>query len=183
MSEHPRVALDPAVLAGKPVVRGTRLSVAFLLGLLADGWSEARILASYPALTHDDIMACLAYARDVLNSQDAGSNPPATEPDSQCDSVGSGGESRRFESGRAGARLEEASAPSARVSFSDLEAAFEYVSFDGGGQNHVYLCRETGHLYLHSDFGDNFEELPDDLEDDDGAKYIELPGPRDLDLG
>src|SRR6266704_916573 len=49
-----------------PVVRGTRLSVEFIIGLMADGWSEADILANYSGLTHDDIAACLAYARDVL---------------------------------------------------------------------------------------------------------------------
>ncbi len=47
MSNEPvRIALDPEVLAGKPVVRGTRLSVEFVIGLMADGWSEADILAS-----------------------------------------------------------------------------------------------------------------------------------------
>ena len=69
MAEHPRIALDPNVLAGKPVVRGTRLSVEFIIGLLADGWSEAQILANYPELTRDDVFACLAYARDVLSSE------------------------------------------------------------------------------------------------------------------
>ena len=64
-----RIVLDPAVLAGKPVVRGTRLSVEFIIGLMAAGWSEADILANYSGLTHDDIAACLAYARDVLNSE------------------------------------------------------------------------------------------------------------------
>ena len=64
-----RIVLDPAVLAGKPLVRGTRLSVEFIIGLMADGWSEADILANYSGLTHDDIAACLAYARDVLNSE------------------------------------------------------------------------------------------------------------------
>ena len=41
MAKHPRIVLDPAVLAGKPVIRGTRLAVEFVIGLLADGWSEA----------------------------------------------------------------------------------------------------------------------------------------------
>lgn len=54
-----RIVLDPAVLAGKPVVRGTRLSVEFVIGLLADGWTEADILANYPGLSHEDIAACL----------------------------------------------------------------------------------------------------------------------------
>ena len=64
-----RIVLDPAVLAGKPVIRGTRLSVEFVIGLLADGWSEGEILRNYPGLTGDDIAACLGYARDVLRSE------------------------------------------------------------------------------------------------------------------
>jgi uncharacterized protein (DUF433 family) len=64
-----RITLDPAVLAGKPVVRGMRLSVEFVIGLMADGWTEVDILANYPGLTHADIAACLAYARDVLQSE------------------------------------------------------------------------------------------------------------------
>ena len=50
MTDLSRISLDPAVLAGKPVVRGTRLAVEFVLGLLAEGWSEAEILESYPNL-------------------------------------------------------------------------------------------------------------------------------------
>ncbi len=69
MTEHPRIALDPEVLAGKPVIRGTRLSVEFVIGLMADGWAEADILANYPGLAHEDIIACLAYARDTLSSE------------------------------------------------------------------------------------------------------------------
>jgi uncharacterized protein (DUF433 family) len=69
MAEHPRIALDPQILAGKPVVRGTRLAVEFIIGLLADGWSEADILSNYPGLTHDDVIACLAYARHALSSE------------------------------------------------------------------------------------------------------------------
>ncbi|HVU39407.1 MAG TPA: DUF433 domain-containing protein [Xanthobacteraceae bacterium] len=69
MAEHPRISLDPDVLAGKPVIRGTRLSVEFIIGLMADGWTEIDILQSYPGVTHEDIIACLAYARDVLGSE------------------------------------------------------------------------------------------------------------------
>lgn len=64
-----RIVIDPAILAGKPIVRGTRLSVEFIIGLLADGWSEAEIVAEYPGLSPEDIRACLAYARDVLQSE------------------------------------------------------------------------------------------------------------------
>ena len=69
MMEHPRITLAPEVLAGKPVIRGTRLSVAFVIGLMADGWTEADILENHPGITHEDILACLAYARDTLSSE------------------------------------------------------------------------------------------------------------------
>ena len=69
MARHPRITLDPKVLAGKPVVRGTRLSVEFVIGLLADGWTEADIIANYPGLSSEDIRACLAYARDALSAE------------------------------------------------------------------------------------------------------------------
>jgi uncharacterized protein (DUF433 family) len=55
-----RTTLDPKVLAGRPVIRGTRLSVEFVIGLMAEGWSEADILANYPGITHEDILACFA---------------------------------------------------------------------------------------------------------------------------
>ena len=66
---HDHIVLDPAILAGKPVVRGTRLSVEFIIGLMADGWSEADIIANYSGLSRADIAACLNYARDLLNSE------------------------------------------------------------------------------------------------------------------
>ena len=64
-----RIVLDPAILAGKPVIRGTRLSVEFVIGLLADGWSESDIMANYPGLSREDVLACLAYARDRLKDE------------------------------------------------------------------------------------------------------------------
>jgi uncharacterized protein (DUF433 family) len=69
VTEHPRISLAPDVLVGKPVIRGTRLSVEFVIGLMADGWSETDILGNYPGISHDDIIACLAYARDALSSE------------------------------------------------------------------------------------------------------------------
>ncbi len=69
MTDHPRVVLDSEVLSGKPVIRGTRLSVDFIIGLMADGWAEPDILRNYPGLAHEDIAACLAYARDMLRSE------------------------------------------------------------------------------------------------------------------
>jgi uncharacterized protein (DUF433 family) len=61
-----RITVDPAVLVGKPVVRGTRLAVEFILDLVAGGWSFDEVLANYPGLTVEDIRACVAYAKDVL---------------------------------------------------------------------------------------------------------------------
>jgi uncharacterized protein (DUF433 family) len=68
-TEHPRSVVDSKVLAGKPVIRGTRLSVELIIGLMADGWSEADILANYPGVTHEDIIACLAHDRDTSRSE------------------------------------------------------------------------------------------------------------------
>jgi uncharacterized protein (DUF433 family) len=68
-AEHPRITLDPEVLVGKPVIRGTRLAVEFVIGLMAEGWEEAEILQNYPGITHADIIACLAYARDLLRDE------------------------------------------------------------------------------------------------------------------
>lgn len=69
MTWQEHIVLDPAVLAGKPVIRNTRLSVDFILGLLADGWREPDILSNYPGLTRDDIAACLRYASEVLQAE------------------------------------------------------------------------------------------------------------------
>ena len=64
-----RIVLSPEVLAGKPVVRGTRLSVELIVGLLGQGWSEEQVLDSYPQLVHDDVVACLRYAAGILKEQ------------------------------------------------------------------------------------------------------------------
>ena len=69
MNRQERIVADEAVLTGKPVIRGTRLAVEFIIDLLAQGWSEADILANYPRLSIDDIRACLQYAGDVLRSE------------------------------------------------------------------------------------------------------------------
>ncbi len=61
-----RIVVDQSVLLGKPVVKGTRLAVDFILSLLAEGWTTENILRNYPQLTKDDIFAVLGYAVDVL---------------------------------------------------------------------------------------------------------------------
>lgn len=62
MPPSERIVVDPKILAGKPVIRGTRLAVELILELLAAGQSESDILTNYPGLTRDDILACLSYA-------------------------------------------------------------------------------------------------------------------------
>ena len=57
-----RIVIDPEILAGKPVIRGTRLAVEFILELLAAGQSEIELQANYPGLAREDILACLSYA-------------------------------------------------------------------------------------------------------------------------
>ncbi len=69
MAAHDRITLDPKVLLGKPVIRGTRLSVDFVLDLLAQGWSEKQICDQYPGLEREDILACLAYATALLRAE------------------------------------------------------------------------------------------------------------------
>jgi uncharacterized protein (DUF433 family) len=69
LSWRNRVVVDPSVLAGKPVVKGTRLAVEHILELLASGWSTEDILSGYPGLEADDIRACLSYAREILEEE------------------------------------------------------------------------------------------------------------------
>jgi uncharacterized protein (DUF433 family) len=57
-----RIVVDPDILAGKPVISGTRLAVELILELLAAGQSDSDILTNYPGLTKEDILACLSYA-------------------------------------------------------------------------------------------------------------------------
>lgn len=69
MEWQERIVLRPDVLVGKPVVRGTRLAVEFIIDLLAQGWSEEEILRNYPGLAREDIQACLSYASAVLHAE------------------------------------------------------------------------------------------------------------------
>ena len=69
MTWQDRIGVDANVMTGKPVVRGTRMTVEFIVELLAQGWSEADILTNYPQLTSEDIRACLHYAGDLLRSE------------------------------------------------------------------------------------------------------------------
>lgn len=60
---------DSEILLGKPTVKGTRLSVEFLLGLFAEGWTEQQILENYPTLTHVSLQAVFAFATDCMREE------------------------------------------------------------------------------------------------------------------
>lgn len=64
-----RITLDPNILVGKPVIKGTRLSVEFVIDLLAQGWSTNEILRNYPGIAEADILACLSYTSAVLKAE------------------------------------------------------------------------------------------------------------------
>lgn len=65
MNWQARITIDPQILVGKPVIRGTRLAVEFIIDLLAQGWSEGELLRNYPGLSTEDIRACLAYTGEI----------------------------------------------------------------------------------------------------------------------
>ncbi len=63
-----RITTDPRIMVGKPVIRGTRLTVEYILNLLAHGATTAEILEEYEGLVKDDILACLLFASRSLES-------------------------------------------------------------------------------------------------------------------
>ncbi len=65
-----RIVINPKVMCGKPVIRGTRLTVQYILSLLAQGMTVEEILREYEGLTEEDILACLAFASEVLENTD-----------------------------------------------------------------------------------------------------------------
>lgn len=68
MNWQEHITADPAVLVGKPILRGTRLAVEFVLGLMAQGWPEQEITRNY-RLTAEQVRACVAYAQARLNEE------------------------------------------------------------------------------------------------------------------
>jgi uncharacterized protein (DUF433 family) len=69
MNWKDHIVSDPETLLGKPRIKGTRISVVFMLDLLASGWTEAQILESYPRLKHEDLQAVFAFVRDCLKDE------------------------------------------------------------------------------------------------------------------
>ena len=64
-----RIVVDPQILLGKPVIKGTRISVELLLDRLSDGWSMEDILASYPHITRDDVLAALSFVAEIYREE------------------------------------------------------------------------------------------------------------------
>lgn len=69
MDWRERIVSDPEILVGKPTVKGTRLSVELILGWLAQGWTHDQLIEAYPQLTHDDILAALAFAAEFVRDE------------------------------------------------------------------------------------------------------------------
>jgi uncharacterized protein (DUF433 family) len=64
-----RIFVDPKILVGKPVIKGTRIAVEFILELLANGWTREEILKNYSQLKDEDITAALCYATEILKAE------------------------------------------------------------------------------------------------------------------
>ncbi len=77
MDWNERIVTDANTCGGRPRIKGTRISVEFLLGLKAAGWNEEQILENYPHLTRDDLQAVFAYAQSILADE---SFLPLTRP-------------------------------------------------------------------------------------------------------
>ena len=75
MAWQDRIVVDPAILTGKPTIKGTRIAVEFVVDLLGRGWTTEDVLREYDHLTQEDVQACLAYASDVLKSERVYLNP------------------------------------------------------------------------------------------------------------
>ena len=73
---HDRIVADARILAGKPVVKGTRIAVDLVLEELSHNPDIAELLAAHPDLTRDDVQACLAYARDMVTGREVTPKPP-----------------------------------------------------------------------------------------------------------
>ena len=69
MNWQDRITLDPNVLVGKPIIKGTRIAVEFVVDLLGRGWTTNQVIQEYDHLTPADIQACLAYAGEMLKSE------------------------------------------------------------------------------------------------------------------
>ena len=80
MTVTDRIEINPKVMQGRPVIRGTRIPVELLLRKFADGATEADLLDAYPRLTREDLQAAIGYAADVLAHEETVILTPRKEP-------------------------------------------------------------------------------------------------------
>ena len=64
------ITVDPEILVGKPIIRGTRISVELILDRLADGWSTEQIVDAYPRVSRQDVLAAIAFAGEVFREEE-----------------------------------------------------------------------------------------------------------------
>lgn len=69
MNWKDRIVVDSDILVGKPIIKGTRISVELILDRVADGWSMGDILSSYPHITREDVLAALSFAAEVFKEE------------------------------------------------------------------------------------------------------------------
>lgn len=69
MNWKERIEVDPAVLVGKPIIKGTRISVELILDRLADGWTMEDMLVSYPHVSREDVLAALSFASELFKEE------------------------------------------------------------------------------------------------------------------
>jgi uncharacterized protein (DUF433 family) len=70
MNWKERIIVDPNILVGKPVIKGTRIAVVLLMDRLSDGWSMEDILAAYPQISRDDVLAAISFVTEIFKEED-----------------------------------------------------------------------------------------------------------------
>lgn len=65
-----RIIVDSNVLVGKPVIKGTRIAVELLMDRLSDGWTMEDILAAYPHISRDDVLAAISFVTEIFKEED-----------------------------------------------------------------------------------------------------------------
>ena len=70
MDWRERIMVDPNILVGKPVIKGTRISVELLMDRLSDGWTMEDILAAYPHISREDVLAAISFVTEIFKEED-----------------------------------------------------------------------------------------------------------------
>jgi uncharacterized protein (DUF433 family) len=70
MNWKERIIVDPNILVGKPVIKGTRIAVELLMDRLSDGWTMEDILAAYPHISRDDVLAAISFVTEIFKEED-----------------------------------------------------------------------------------------------------------------